>query len=179
MPIMAVMDAGWQYLGGLAHRLRWTILGAVLAGLAWQAAAIGAPLLVRYGIDSGIVRGSNRALWLACAGIAVLGLTEALGGAFRHYFAIRARAKGDADVRDGIFRRALELDARYHDRVGAGELISRASNDAMLVATLFDAIGHTFDSVSTVFRPSPMLLFLDWRLAFAVLAPLPLLSVGF
>ena len=49
----------------------------------------------------------------------------------RHYFAIRNRALADANVRDSIFRRALELDARYHDRVG-GQLISRASNDAEL-----------------------------------------------
>src|SRR3954451_17555376 len=147
---MAVMDAGWQYLGGLAHRLRWTILGAVLAGLAWQAAAIGAPLLVRYGIDSGIVHRRNRALWLACAGIAVLGLAEALGGAFRHYFAIRARAKADADGRDGVVARARGLDARYRDRVGAGRLTSRASNDAELIALVYDSMGHTIGYVLTI-----------------------------
>src|SRR4051794_8176992 len=179
MPIMAAMDAGWQYMGGLARRLRWTILGAVVAGLAWQAAAIGAPLLVRYGIDAGIVRGSNRALWLACAGIALLGLAEAVGGAFRHYYAIRNRAKADAAVRDGIFRRALELDARYHDRVGAGDLISRASNDAELIARVYDSMGHTIGYVLTIFGTSIVLFVVDWHLAVAVLAPLPLISVLF
>ena len=176
---MAVMDAGWQYMGGLARRLRWTIAGAVVAGLAWQAAAIGAPLLVRYGIDQGIVRGHTRALWVACAGIAVLGLAEALGGAFRHYFAIRNRAKADAAVRDGIFRRALELDARYHDRVGAGELISRASNDAELISRVYDSIGHTIGYVLTIVGASIVLFVVDWHLALAVLAPLPLISLLF
>jgi ATP-binding cassette, subfamily B, bacterial len=176
---MAVMDAGWHYMGALAHRLRWTILGAVLAGLAWQAAAIGAPLLVRYGIDTGIVQGNDRALWLACAGIALLGLAEAAGGALRHYYAIRNRAKADAAVRDGIFRRALELDARYHDRVGAGELISRASNDAELIARVYDSLGHTVGYVLTIFGASIVLVVVDWHLALAVLAPLPLISVLF
>ena len=176
---MAVMDAGWQYMGSLARRLRWTIFGAVVAGLAWQAAAIGAPLLVRYGIDAGIVRGSRRALWLACAGIALLGLAEALGGACRHYFAIRNRAKADAAVRDGIFRRALELDARYHDRVGAGELISRASNDAELIARVYDSVGHTIGYVLTIIGTSIVLVVVDWHLALAVLAPLPLISLLF
>ncbi len=176
---MAVMDAGRQYLGALARRLRRTIVGAVVAGLAWQAAAIGAPLLVRYGIDAGIVHGRSRALWLACAGIAGLGLAEAAGGALRHYFAIRNRAKADAEVRDAIFRRALELDARYHDRVGAGELISRASNDAELIARVYDSIGHTIGYVLTVFGASIVLLVVDWRLALAVLAPLPLISLLF
>jgi ATP-binding cassette subfamily B protein len=176
---MAWMDGGWSYLGGLSRRLRWTILGAVSAGLAWQGAALAAPLLIRRAVDSGIVQGDRSALWWACAGIALLGAVEAVGGALRHYYAIRNRAKADADVRDGIFRRALELDARYHDRVGAGDLISRASNDAELVARVFDSMGHTIGYLLTIVGASTVLLVIDWRLGLAVLAPLPLLSIGF
>ena len=173
------MEAGWRYLGGVARRLRWTIFWAVVSGLTWQAAAIAAPLVVRRAIDSGIVDGNRTALWWSCGALVGLGALEAAGGASRHYFAIRNRARADAAVRDGIFRRALELDARYHDRVGAGELISRASNDAELVARVFDAIGHTIGYVLTIVGTSAVLFVIDWRLALAVLAPLPLLSVGF
>jgi ATP-binding cassette subfamily B protein len=173
------MDGGWSYLGGVSRRLRWTILGAIVAGLAWQGAALAAPLLIRRAVDSGIVHGDRSALWWACAGVAVLGAVEAVSGALRHYYAIRNRAKADAEVRDGIFRRALELDARYHDRVGAGDLISRASNDAELVARVFDSIGHTIGYVLTIVGASTVLLVIDWRLGLAVLAPLPLLSLGF
>ena len=119
------------------------------------------------------------ALWWSCAGIVALGAVEAVSGAFRHVFAIRNRARADAEVRDAIFRRALELDSHYHDRVGAGDLISRASNDAELVARAFDSIGHTIGYVLTIVGASCVLLVLDWRLALAVLLPLPLLSVGF
>jgi ATP-binding cassette subfamily B protein len=173
------MDAGGRYLWAVARRLRWTIVGAMAAGLAWQGAAILSPLLVRHAIDAGIVHHHRSALWWACAGIALLGLGEAVAGGSRHYFAIRNRALADAGVRDGIFRRALELDARYHDRVGAGELISRASNDAELVARVFDSIGHTVGYILTIFGVSIVLLVVDWRLAMAVLLPLPLVSVGF
>ena len=176
---MAWMDGGWSYLGGLSRRLRWTIAGAIVAGLAWQGAALTAPLLIRSAVDVGIVHGNRSALWWACAGVAALGAVEAVSGALRHYFAIRNRAMADADVRDGIFRRALELDARYHDRVGAGDLISRASNDAELVARVFDSIGHTIGYVLTIVGASTVLVVIDWRLGLAVLAPLPLLSIGF
>src|SRR5512146_1359693 len=173
------MDAGGRYLWSVARRLRWTIAGAIAAGLSWQGAAVVSPLLVRHAVDAGIVHHHRAALWWACGGIAALGLVEAVAGGARHYFAIRNRALADAGVRDGIFRRALELDARYHDRVGAGELISRASNDAELVARVFDAIGHTVGYVLTIFGVSIVLFVVDWRLALAVLLPLPLLSVGF
>jgi len=173
------MDAGGRYLWSVARRLRWTIVGAIAAGLAWQGAAVVAPLLVRHAVDAGIVHHQRSALWWACGGIALLGLAEAVAGGSRHYFAIRNRALADAGVRDGIFRRALELDAHYHDRVGAGELISRASNDAELVARVFDSIGHTVGYILTIFGVSIVLFVVDWRLALAVLLPLPLLSVGF
>ena len=145
---MAWMDPGWRYLGAVSKRLRWTIAGAVVSGLAWQGAAIAAPLLIRRAVDSGIVAASRTALWWSCAGLVALGAVEAAAGGSRHYFAIRNRALADANVRDSIFRRALDLDARYHDRVGAGELISRASNDAELVARLFDSIGHTIGYIA-------------------------------
>src|SRR4051812_44230929 len=163
----------------MARELRVTIAGAVVAGLAWQGAAIATPLLIKHAIDHGIGAGRDSVLWWSCAGIAALGLVEAAGGAARHYFALRNRARSDAAVRDAIFRRALELDARYHDRVGAGELISRASNDAELVARLFDTTGRTVGFALTVVGASTLLLVLDWRLALVVLAPLPLLSVCF
>ena len=134
----------------------------ILAGLAWQGAAIAAPLLIRHAIDAGVVTYDPTALLWACAGVVALGAVEAVGGAARHYYAIRNRARADAEVRDGIFRRALELDARYHDRVGAGELISRASNDAELVARAFDSIGHTIGYVLTVLGPSAIMLSIDW-----------------
>ena len=173
------MDGGWRYLGSTASRLRWTIAGAIAGGLAWQGAAILSPLLGRRAVDAGIVRHLGDVLWWACGGIAALGLVEAVAGGARHYFAIRNRALADARVRDAIFRRALDLDARYHDRVGAGELISRASNDAELVARLFDAVGHTVGYLLTLAAVSTVLVTVDWHLALAVLLPLPLVSVGF
>ncbi|HVV59707.1 MAG TPA: ABC transporter ATP-binding protein [Gaiellaceae bacterium] len=173
------MQPGPEYVWSLVRRLRGGVALAVLAGLSWQAAAVLSPLLVRHAIDAGLVDGDRSALVWSCAGIAALGVVEAASGGLRHFLAIRNYAIAESAVRDGIFRRALELDARYHDRVGAGELISRAANDGQLVGRFFDAIGHTVGYVLTIVGVSAVLLAIDWRLAVAVLAPLPLLSLGF
>jgi ATP-binding cassette subfamily B protein len=169
----------WRYLGGIARELRVTIACAAVAGLTWQGAAIVTPLVVRHAIDEGVDKGRTDVLWWSCLAIAGLGILEAGGGAARHFFAIRNRAASDARVRDAIFRRALELDARYHDDVGAGELISRASNDAELVSRLYDMVGHTLGYALTLVGVSAALFVLDWRLALAVIAPLPIISLGF
>src|SRR5437660_6082231 len=96
----------------------------------------------------------------------------------RHIFAIRNRARSDARVRDAIFAHALRLDPSYHDRVGPGELMSRASSDAEHVARMMDSIGHTIGYVLTVVAVSVVLLVIDWKLALVVLLPLPLISIA-
>ena len=99
-------------------------------------------------------------------------------GAARHLYAIRNRSRADARVRDAIFAHALRLDATYHDRVGPGELMSRASADSEHVARMMDSIGHTIGYVLTVVAVAIVLLVLDWQLALIVLIPLPLISIA-
>ena len=171
--------SAWRFLLRAISAQRGGIVPAVLAGFCWQAAAVATPLFVGEAIDNGIVNGDRTALYAWAVALLGVGLVEAAGGAVRHYYAIRNRARGDAYVRDRIFGHALELDVGYHDRVGAGDLMSRCSNDAELVARLLDAFGHTVGYVVTVLAITVVLPILDWRLALVVLLPLPLLSVGF
>ena len=173
------MDAHWRYLGGTIKEQRTGVVGAVISGLSWQASAILAPLLIKHAIDAGIRAHDRMQLVAAAVGIGGLGVVESVAGAMRHYFAIRNRGRGQASVRDRIFHHALELDAGYHDRVGAGELMSRASNDAELVARLLDAMGHTIGYLLTIVGVCVVLLFLDPTLALVVLVPLPLIAFGF
>jgi ATP-binding cassette subfamily B protein len=169
----------WRYLGGTIKEQRFGVIGAVISGLSWQGAAILVPLLIKYAIDAGIRPHDKTQLLLATGGIVALGLVESVAGGLRHYFAIRNRGRGQAWVRDGIFHHALELDATYHDKVGPGELMSRASADAELVARLLDAMGHTIGYVLTIFGVCIVLLVLDPVLALVVLVPLPFIAYGF
>jgi len=171
--------AAWRYLRRLIVRERKGVLLAILGGLMWQGAAVTAPFVVGRAVDDGILPEDGQALLLWCAALVALGLVEACAGGLRHYFAIRNRSHADAAVRDALFTRALELDARFHDRVGAGELMSRASNDAELIARLLDAAGHTVGYMLTVVAVSVILLVIDLPLALVVLLPLPLVSLGF
>src|SRR5207244_404059 len=134
--------------------------------------------MVKNAVGHGVLKRDHHALlvWLgALLGVAVLEMTA---GAVRHLYAIRNRSRTDARVRDAIFAHALRLDASYHDRVGRGELMSRASSDSEHVARMMDAIGHTIGYVLTVFAVATVMLVLDPNLALVVLIPLPLVSVA-
>ena len=154
------------------------VTGAVVSGLLWQAGAVGAPLVVKYAIDNGIVAGDHHTLLLWLLVLLTVGLLEVGAGGFRHIYAIRNRSQSDARIRDALFAHALRLDAAYHDRVGPGELLSRASSDSQHIARMMDAIGHTIGYVLTVVAVAVVMLVLDPGLALVVLIPLPVVSVS-
>src|SRR5207248_7424574 len=133
---------------------------------------------VKYAIDHGIVTHDHHTLLIWLIVLLGVGLLEMTAGAVRHLYAIRNRARSDARVRDAIFAHALRLDASYHDRVGPGELMSRASSDSEHVARMMDAIGHTIGYLLTVLAVSIVPLVLDWKLALIVLIPPPVVSVA-
>src|SRR5204863_447662 len=142
--------AAWRFVRAVVRSEVGGVMGAVVSGLLWQTGAILAPLIVSYTIDHGVVPQDRHALTVWLLALLGVGLLEVVAGGLRHIFAIRNRSATDARVRDAIFAHALRLDAAYHDRVGPGELMSRASSDSEHVARMMDAIGHTIGYALTV-----------------------------
>ena len=169
--------AAWRFVRAIVRSQAGGVVGAVLSGLLWQTGAIAAPLIVSYAIDNGIVPRDRNTLVVWLLALLGVGLLEVVAGGMRHIYAIRNRSAADARVRDAIFAHALRLDASYHDRVGPGELMSRASSDSEHVARMMDAIGHTIGYALTVVAVSIVMLVVDAKLALLVLLPLPLVSV--
>src|SRR3954467_7949651 len=170
--------AAWRFVRAVVRAQRHGVTGAVLSGLLWQTGAVAAPLVVKYAIDHGIVPRDHHALLVWLGVLLAVGLLEVGAGAFRLLYGIHNRSYSDAGVRDALFAHALRLDATYHDRVGPGELLSRASSDSQPIARMMDAIGHTVGYVLTVIAVAVVMLALDWRLALVVLIPVPFVTVG-
>src|SRR3954466_14663306 len=170
--------AAWKFVRAVIHSQRSGVTGAAVSGLLWQVGAVSAPLMVKEAIDHGVVSRDRHPLLIWLGALLAVGLLEMTAGSVRHIYAIRNRARTDARVRDAIFAHALRLDASYHDRVGPGELMSRASSDSEHVARMMDSIGHTIGYVLTVIAVGIVLLVIDWQLAIVVLLPLPLISIA-
>src|SRR5919198_1556506 len=170
--------AAWRFVRAVIRSQVGGVVGAAVAGLLWQTGAVAGILFVKYAIDRGVLRQDRHTLLLWLGALFGVALLEMTAGAVRHLYAIRNRSRTDARVRDAIFAHALRLDPSYHDRVGPGELMSRASSDSEHVARLMDSIGHTIGYVLTVVAVSVVLLVIDWQLALIVLLPLPLITVA-
>src|SRR5438132_3792357 len=170
--------AAWRCVRAVVREQRRGVIGAVGSGLLWQTGAVSATLVVKYAIDHGIVPRDHHALLLWLFLLLGVGLLEVCAGALRHLYAIRNRSHSDARVRDALFAHALRLDASYHDRVGPGELLSRASSDSQHIARMMDAIGHTIGYALTVVAVAIVMLVLDPQLALIVLIPVPFVTAG-
>jgi ATP-binding cassette subfamily B protein len=170
--------AAWRFVRAVIRSQSAGVIGAAVSGLLWQVGAVAAPLMVKQAIDHGVLTRDHSALLAWLGALLLVGLLEMAAGAVRHLYAIRNRARSDARVRDAIFAHALRLDASYHDRVGPGELMSRASSDSEHVARLMDSIGHTIGYVLTVVAVAIVLLVIDPKLALIVLIPLPLITLA-
>ena len=174
----AARGSAWRFVREVVRSQSGGVAGAVTSGLFWQAGAVAAPLVVKYAIDNGVVTKDHHALVVWLLVLLGVGLLEVVAGGLRHIYAIRNRSQSDARVRDALFAHALRLDATYHDRVGPGELLSRASSDSQHIARMMDAIGHTIGYVLTVVAVAVVMLVLDPGLALVVLIPLPVVSVA-
>jgi ATP-binding cassette subfamily B protein len=171
-------SAAWRFVLAVIRSQKGGVFGAVASGLLWQVGAVAAPLMVKNAIDRGVLQRDHGQLLIWLGALLAVGILEMTAGSVRHFYAIQNRARTDARVRDAIFAHALRLDASYHDRVGPGELMSRASSDAEHVARMMDSIGHTIGYVLTVVAVGIVLLVIDTELALIVLIPLPLISIA-
>src|SRR4029079_1148627 len=133
--------AAWRFVRAVVRSQAGGVTGAVLSGLLWQTGAIAAPLIVSYTIDHGIVPRDGHALTIWLLALFGAGRVGVGSGGRRHIYAIRNRSASDARVRDAIFAHALRLDASYHDRVGPGELMRRASPASDQLVRRIDATG--------------------------------------
>src|ERR671937_2043909 len=170
--------AAWRFVRAIIRSQAGGVVGAAVAGLLWQTGAVAAPLIVKYALDRGVLTHDHHTLLLRLGALFGVALLEMTAGAVRHVYAIRNRSRTDARVRDAIFAHALRLDPSYHDRVGPGELMSRASSDSQHIARMMDAIGHTIGYALTVVAVAVVMLTLDAELALFLLIPIPLISAG-
>jgi ATP-binding cassette subfamily B protein len=150
---------------------RRSALFGVLSGMAWSAAKLTAPALVRRGIDHGIRGGQPRQLALAVAGLLLVGLVQAGLAGFRRYFAISLAARVEADLRARLFVHVLRLDLAFHARTPAGQLVSRCASDLQQIQQPFASVPMTVSNLVMLTGASALLVRIDPILAFIALTP--------
>jgi ABC-type multidrug transport system fused ATPase/permease subunit len=159
------------------YRLRTTL--AIVSLLAATTTALVPPLLAKYAVDDGIFKQDLNALtWIVIAFIAA-GVANLVTSAAQTYFTGWTGERILADLRNKLFRHLQRLSLGYYERNRAGVIISRLTNDVDALDQLVtDGVTTLVQSTLTLIGTAIILFFLDWRLALATLAVMPLMAIA-
>ena len=163
---------------GTVLRPRWlAVTVGVVTGLAWTAAKVSVPLLVRGAIDNGISVDDGDALRRWVIIIIVVGAVQGLFTGLRRYSAFMISRAAEMDMRDRLFAHLQRLHFAYHDQAQTGNLMSRANTDLQQVQMFLVMIPLTMSNAVTVAAVTIILLTIDPVLTLLALGALPLLNV--
>jgi ABC-type multidrug transport system fused ATPase/permease subunit len=155
-----------------------TIL-SVFSLLAATATALAPPFLSKYAVDDGIRRHDLGKLWWIVAAFLVAGLANWGMSYVQTYLTGWVGERILADLRNKLFGHLQRLSLGFYERNRAGVIISRLTNDVEALDQLVtDGVTSLVQNTLTLIGTAILLFVLDWRLALATLAVIPLMSIA-
>src|SRR2546421_8727345 len=152
---------------------------SVVSLLAATATALAPPLLAKYAVDDGIRKHDLGKLWWIVGAFIVAGLLNWAMSYVQTYLTGWVGERILADLRIALFRHLQRLSLGFYERTRAGVIISRLTNDVEAIDQLVtDGVTSLVQNTLTLVGTAILLFVLDWRLALATLAVIPLMSVA-
>ncbi|MDQ2985049.1 MAG: ABC transporter ATP-binding protein/permease [Actinomycetota bacterium] len=147
--------------------------------LAATATALAPPFLSKYALDDGIRQHDFGKLWWIVGAFLVAGLANWAMSYLQTYLTGWVGERILADLRIKLFGHLQRLSLGFFERTRAGVIISRLTNDVEALDQLVtDGVTTLVQSTLTLVGTAILLFVLDWRLALATLAVIPIMSVG-
>jgi len=166
-------------LARLTTPYRTRTIFSIFSLLLATATALLPPLLAKYAIDDGIRNHDLAALWLIVGAFLLAGLANWGMSYVQTYLTGWVGERILADLRMKLFGHLQRLSLGFFERNRAGVIISRLTNDVEALDQLVtDGVTTLVQSTLTLIGTAILLFVLDWRLALATLAVIPLMSIG-
>jgi len=155
-----------------------TIL-SVFALLLATATALAPPFLSKYAVDYGIKEQDLKALSWIVAFFLLAGLANWGMSYLQTYLTGWVGERILADLRNRLFDHLQHLSLGFYERNRAGVIISRLTNDVEALDQLVtDGVTSLVQNTLTLVGTAILLFILDWKLALATLAVIPLMAVA-
>src|SRR6184192_1141757 len=152
---------------------------SIVSLLAATATALAPPFLAKYAVDDGIRQHDLGLLWWIVGAFVLAGLLNWAMSYVQTYLTGWVGERILADLRIALFRHLQRLSLGFYERTRAGVIISRLTNDVEAIDQLVtDGVTSLVQNSLTLVGTAILLFVLDWRLALATLAVIPLMSVA-
>src|SRR3954454_6595308 len=152
---------------------------SVFSLLAATATALAPPFLAKYALDDALHDTTGQKLVLVVAIFVAAGLANWGMNYVETYMTGWGGERILADLRKQLFGHLQKLSLGFYERNRAGVLISRMTNDVEAIDQLVtDGVTTLAQSTLTLGGTAVLLFVLDWQLALATLAVIPLMSAA-
>ena len=156
------------------YRRRATL--AVVAMVVFTMTNLSIPFLVKVAIDSGIRRRDLRVVTIVIVVFLGVNVVNVLVGYLQTYFVSWVGERMLLDLRRALFAHIQKLSLDFFSRQKTGWIVSRLTNDIDAIDQLVtDGVTSLVTNLLTLIGAVILLLVLDWRLALATLAIMPVL----
>ncbi|HEY8291629.1 MAG TPA: ABC transporter ATP-binding protein, partial [Thermomicrobiales bacterium] len=126
----------------------------------------------------GIAHHRRNAVILAVIGLVAVALVRGLFNFLQGFLAERASQGVAYDLRNALFAQIERLSFSYYDRVEAGQLLTRVTNDVEQIrAFAGSGVVQLASALVMLIGSTVLLLLLNWQLALVALATIPPLFV--
>ena len=166
-------------LARLTAPYRTRTIASIFSLLAATATALAPPFLSKYALDDGIRQHDLAKLWVIVIAFLAAGLANWGMSYVQTYLTGWVGERILADLRIKLFGHLQRLSLGFFERNRAGVIISRLTNDVEALDQLVtDGVTTLVQSTLTLAGTAVLLFVLDWRLALATLAVIPIMSAG-
>ncbi len=166
----------WRLLTGLLAEQKRGLIAGVLVGVAWAAAKVSIPTLIRNAIDRGITGDESLLKWsLIIGGVGVL---AGIFTGWRRWLAFRESRTTESRLRERLFDHIIRLHVSYHDHAQTGQLMSRASSDLQQLQAFVVMIPLVLSNLFQFVAIIVLLVSSDPLLALFALIPLPFVNLS-
>ncbi|HLX19263.1 MAG TPA: ABC transporter ATP-binding protein [Gaiellaceae bacterium] len=163
----------------LTRRYRGRTAFSVVSLLTATATALAPPYLAKYALDDAVKGHTGTRLEVVVAIFIAAGLANWGMTYVETYFTGWVGERMLADLRNELFGHLQRLSLGFYERNRAGVIISRLTNDVEAIDQLVtDGVTTLVQSTLTLVGTAIILFVLDWRLALATCAVIPIVSVG-
>src|SRR5581483_1575498 len=185
-PDVEVQDWTWRQtrrrivlLWALTRPHRRRTFYSVFSLLAATATALAPPYLAKYALDDAVKGHGGTRLFVVVAIFVAAGLANWATTYLETYMTGWVGERILADLRVRLFHHLQRLSLGFYERNRAGVIISRLTNDVEAIDQLVtDGVTTLVQSTLTLIGTAVILFVLDWRLALATCAVIPLMSVS-
>jgi ATP-binding cassette subfamily B protein len=165
----------WELTGPYRPRVGLSVFSLLAA----TATALAPPYLAKYALDDAIKARGGTQLYLVVAIFVAAGLANWAMYYVETYMTGWVGERILADLRVRLFEHLQHLSLGFYERNRAGVIISRLTNDIEAIDQLVtDGVTSLVQNSLTLIGTAIILFILDWRLALATCAVIPLMSLA-